>query len=265
MISALVRRGDEAGENTPMEGQNCEDLGEDCHLRAKKTGLRRNQICWPTDLGLLPSRTVRKLVSVFSVVFCYGNPSELIYTQVLSILILKVIALSKMVAGRKKKGREIFFKMTLLLFSRPIMSSSLQPHGLQDARPPCPSPSPEVCPSSCPLHRWCPPAISSCDTLFSFCPQCFPASGAFSMSWLFTSGDKNTGASSISPSDEYSGLISFNIDCLVSLQSKGLSGVFSSTTVQRHQFFGTLLYSPALTSVHEHWEDHSLDYTGLRR
>ena len=110
MTSALVRRGDEAGDNIPMEGQHCESLGEDCHLPAKKTGLRRNQICWPTDLGLLLSRTVRKLISVFSVVFCFGSSNELIYTQVLSILILKVIALSKMVAGRKKKGREIFKK-----------------------------------------------------------------------------------------------------------------------------------------------------------
>ena len=62
-------------------------------------------------------------------------------------------------------------------------------------RPPCPSPSPRVCPSSCPLHQWCHPAISSSDTLFSFCLQSFPASGTFPMSWLFTSGNPNTGVS----------------------------------------------------------------------
>ena len=71
----------------------------------------------------------------------------------------------------------------------------LCPHGLQHARPPCPSPSPEVCPSSCPLHRWCLPAISFSVALFSFCPQSFPASGTFPMSWQFALGDQNTGAS----------------------------------------------------------------------
>ena len=82
----------------------------------------------------------------------------------------------------------------LLLFSYPVMSDSLWPHGLQHTRPLCPSPSPEVCPSSCPLHRWCRPAISSFDALF-FCPQSFPASGTFPMSCLFASDDQNTGAS----------------------------------------------------------------------
>ena len=91
--------------------------------------------------------------------------------------------------------------MLLLLFCQPVMSNSLQPQGLEHTRPPCLSPSPEVCPSSHPLHWWCHPAISSSDALFfcpqcfSFCPQSFPASGSFLMSWLFTSGDKNTGAS----------------------------------------------------------------------
>ena len=68
------------------------------------------------------------------------------------------------------------------LFSRSVMSDSVRPHGLQHTRPLCPSPSPEVCPSSCPLHQWCHPAISSSDALFSFCPQSFPASGTFPMS-----------------------------------------------------------------------------------
>ena len=151
-----------------------------------------------------------------------------------------------------------------LLFSRPIVSDSLRPHGLQDARPPCPSPSPKVCPSSCPLHQWCHPAISSSDALF-FCPQSFPASGTFPMSWLFTSGDKNTGASSISPSSEYSGLISFKIDwfpcCPSDFQKSSpalqFEGINSLTLC--------LLYSPALTPVHDHWEDHSPDYTGRCR
>ena len=104
------------------------------------------------------------------------------------------------------------------------MSDSLQPHGLQHTRPPCPSPSPEVCPRSCPLHRWCHPAISSSDALFSFCPQSSPASGTFLMSHLFTSDDQNTGWSfsySISPSTEYSGLISLRIDWVDLLAVQG--------------------------------------------
>ena len=105
------------------------------------------------------------------------------------------------------------------------------------------------------------------DTLFSFCPQSFPASGTFPVSPLFTSDDQYTRVSA-SPSvlpmsiQGWSPLI---LTALTSLLSKGLSGVFSSTTVWRHQFFGTLpLYSPALTTVHDHWEDHSLDYMDLR-
>ena len=105
----------------------------------------------------------------------------------------------------------------LLLFSHPDMSDSLQPHGLQHSRPPCLSPSHRVWPSSYPLHQWCHPAISSSLALFSFCPQSFPASGTFSVSWLFTSGDQNTGASastSVLPLiflPEYSRLISLKM------------------------------------------------------
>ena len=100
------------------------------------------------------------------------------------------------------------YKGALLLFSYPVMSDSLWPHGLQHTRPPCPSPSPKVWPSSSLLHRWCHPAISSIDVFF-FCPQSFPASRSFPMSWLFISGDWSF---SISPSSEYSGLIFFKID-----------------------------------------------------
>ena len=76
-----------------------------------------------------------------------------------------------------------------------VVSDSLRPNGQQYTRPPCPSPSPGICPSSCSLHRWCLPAISSSDALFSFCPQSFPASGTFQMSHLLASDDQNTGAS----------------------------------------------------------------------
>ena len=130
----------------------------------------------------------------------------------------------------------------LLLFSCPVMSNSLQPHGLQYTRPPCPSPSSEVCPSSCPLHRWCYSAISSYDAFFSFSAQSFPASGTFPTSHLFASDDQNIGASasaSVLPVN-IQGWFSLELTGLISLISKGLLTVFSSITVWRHQFFGAL-------------------------
>ena len=89
------------------------------------------------------------------------------------------------------KGHLVLPNLGLLL-SYPVVSDSLRPHGLQHTRPLCPSPSSEVCPSSCPLHLWCHPAMSSSDTLLSFCPQSFPASGTFQ---LFASEDQNPGVS----------------------------------------------------------------------
>ena len=100
---------------------------------------------------------------------------------------------------------------------------TLWPHGLQHTRPSCPSPSPNVCPSSCPLHQLCHPTSSSSDALFSFCPQSYPASLSFPMSWLFASDNQNTGvsASASAPSREYSGLISLEIDWLDLLAVQG--------------------------------------------
>ena len=133
------------------------------------------------------------------------------------------------VSGISCTGRqEMPLPLLLLLFSHPVVSDSLWPHGLQHARSPCPSPSPGVCPSS--LHQWCHPAILSSNTLFSFCPQSFPVSGTFPMSHLLASGDQNTGASASAS------VLPVNIQGwyplrLTGLLSKGLSGVFSSTTV----------------------------------
>ena len=125
-------------------------------------------------------------------------------------------------------------------------------HGLQHARSPCPSPSPEVCPSSCPLHRWCDPAISSSDALFPFCPQSFPVSGTFPMSRLFTSDDQNTRALALVsvPTMSIQDLFPLRLTGLISLLSKGFLGVFSSTTVSKHQFFGALL--SLWSSSHNH-------------
>ena len=86
----------------------------------------------------------------------------------------------------------------LLMFGPLVLSDSLRPHGLQHTRPPCPSPSPKVCPSSRPLHQRCHPAIASFNTLFSFCPQSSPASGTFPVNRPFESGGQNTGASTLS-------------------------------------------------------------------
>ena len=90
---------------------------------------------------------------------------------------------------------EMILLSTVLLLSRSVMSNSLQPHGLQHARLPCPSPAPRVCLNSCPLSGWCHPTISSFATLFSFYLQFFPASESFLMSRLFASGGQSIGVS----------------------------------------------------------------------
>ena len=120
-----------------------------------------------------------------------------------------------------------------------VQSLTLQPHGLLNARLPCCSPSPEACSNSCPLSWWCHPTISSSVILFSYCLQSFPASGSFPMSQFFASGGQNTGVSasaSVVPrnSQDWSPL---GLTGLISMRSKGLSRVFSSTTVWKHQFF----------------------------
>ena len=124
-------------------------------------------------------------------------------------------------------------------FSRSVVSDSLQPHELQHARPPCPSPIPRVHSNSCASSRWCHPAISSSVIPFSSYPQSFPASGSFPTSQLFASGGQ-----SIRVSASTSALPTNTQDWSplgwtgwISLQSKGLSRVFSNTTVQKHKFF----------------------------
>ena len=128
-------------------------------------------------------------------------------------------------------------------FSHSVVSDSLRPHGLQHARPPCPTLTPGVYPNSCLLSRWCHPTISFSVFPFSSCLQSFPAPGSFQMSQLFTSGGQSIGVSASAS------VLPMNIqDWLplgwtgwISLQSKGLSRVFSNTTVQKQQFFCTQL------------------------
>ena len=131
----------------------------------------------------------------------------------------------------------------LLLFSRSVVSDSLWPHGLQHARLPCPSPSPQVCSDSCPLSQWCHPTISSFVVPFSSCLQSFPTSGSFPMSQLFASDGQSTGASALAS------VLPMNIEVwfplgltgLISLSSKVLKSLLqhhsSKASILRHSAF----------------------------
>ena len=137
-------------------------------------------------------------------------------------------------------------------FSHSVVSDSLRPHKSQHARLPYPSPASRVYSDSCPSSRWCHPAISSSVVPFSSCPQSLPASGSFPMSQLSASGEQ-----SIEVSSSTSVLLMNTQDWShlwwtgwISLQSKGLSGVFSNTTVQKHQFFSTQLSSQSNSHIH---------------
>ena len=144
--------------------------------------------------------------------------------------------------------------------SRSVVSDSLRPHESQHARPPCPSPTPGVHSDSRPLSPWYHPAISSSVVPFASCPQSLPASESFPMSQLFAWGGQSTGVSALASflpkkfqgwSSEWTGWIS--------LQSKGLSRVFSNTTVQKHQFFGAQPSSQSNSHIHMWYrKNHSL-------
>ena len=128
-------------------------------------------------------------------------------------------------------------------FSCSVVSDSLWPHGMQHARPPCPSPTPRACSNACSFSQWCHPTISSSVIPFSSCLQSFPASGSFQMSQFFTSGGQSIGVSasaSVLPVN-IQDWFPLGLTGWICVQSKGLSRVFSSTTVQKHQFFNIQL------------------------
>ena len=137
-------------------------------------------------------------------------------------------------------------------FSHSVESNSLWPHGLQHARLPCPSPTPRTYSNSCPLSWWCHPTISSSVVPFSSCPQSFPASGSLQMSQFFTSGGQSIGVSASAS------VLPMNIQDWfplgwtgwICLTFKGLSSVFSNTTVQKHQFFSTQLSLYSNSHIH---------------
>ena len=145
-------------------------------------------------------------------------------------------------------------------FSHSVMSDSLGPYGLQHTRPPCPSATPRVYSNACPSSWWYHPTISSSVVRY-FCLQSFPASGSFPMSHVFTLGGQNIGVSASAS------VLPMNIQdwsplewtCWISLQSKGLSRVFSNTTFKSINSSAlSFLYRPTLTSIHDHWKNHSL-------
>ena len=137
-------------------------------------------------------------------------------------------------------------------FSRSVASDSLQPHDSQHARPPCPSPTPGVHSNSRPLSQWCHSAISSSVIPFSSCSQSLPASGSFPMSQLFAWGGQSIGVSasaSVLPMNTQD-WFPLGWTGWIFLQSKGLERVFSSTTIQKHQFFGPQLSSQSNCHIH---------------
>ena len=150
-------------------------------------------------------------------------------------------------------------------FSWAVMYNSLQPHGLQDARIPCPSPTPGACSNSCPLSRWCHPTISSSVVPFSSCPPSLPASGSFPMSQFLTSGGQSIGASASVLPMNVQGWFPLGLTGWISLQSKGLSRVFSNPQFKSINSSAlSVLYSPTLTSTHDHWSTIALTRRTLK-
>ena len=153
------------------------------------------------------------------------------------------------------------FILKSVQFSHSVMSDSLWPHRLQNARLPCLSPTPRAGSNSCPSSQWCHPTISSSVIPFSF-HQSFPASGSFPMSQFFASGGQSIGApasASVLPMS-IQDWFPLGWTGWISLQSKGLSRVFSNTAVQKHRSLALIfLYSSSLTSIHDHWKNYSFD------
>ena len=172
------------------------------------------QICWHIALNILYSYPMHLLIRILIPVNSYSNVLSLISYHLFS---------------------------SVSQFSCSVLFNSLQPHGLQHARPPCPSPTPRVYSNSCPLSQWCHPTVSSSIVPFSSCLQSFPASGSFPMSQFFASGGQSIGVSastSVLPMN-IQDWFPLGLTDWISLQSKGLSRVLSNTTVQKHQFFST--------------------------
>ena len=184
-----------------------------------------------------------------------------------SIFFFKYLLLSQLfhcLPSPSSRGSSVplhFLPSSSVQFSHLVMSDSLRPHESQHTRPPCPSPTPRVHSNSHPSSWWCHPAISSSVIPFSSCPQSLPASESFQMNQLFTWGGQSIGVSALASvfpmnTQDWSPL---GWTGWISSQSKGLSRVFSNTTVQKFSSAFSFLYSPMLTSIHDHWKIHGLD------
>ena len=172
-----------------------------------------------------------------------------------------IVKLKNKIKEKKKKSKILYKNVFLVIyvaqfssvqFSCSVVSDSLQPHESQHARPPCPSPTAGVHSDSRPSSQWYHPAISSSVVPFSSCPQSLPVSESFPMSQLFTWGGQSTGVSALTPflPKKSQGWSPLEWTGWISLQSKGLSRVFSNTTVQKHQFFSTQLSSQSNSHIH---------------
>ena len=155
------------------------------------------------------------------------------------------------------------FPVLSVQFSSSVMSDSLQPHGLQHARPPCPSSTPRIYSNSCPLSLWCHPTISSSVIPFSSCPQSFPASGSFLTSWLFASSGPSIGASasaSVLPMD-IQDWFTLGWTGWISLQSKGRT---LKSLIEHHSSKASILLCSAYFMVqhshpYDYWKNHRFD------
>ena len=151
----------------------------------------------------------------------------------------------------QNRSANLYYKLSVIV-TQLLSYVQLWPHGLQHARLPCPSPSPRVCSNSCPLSLWCHPVISSSVTPFFSCPQSFPASGSFPVSHLFTSDGQSMGASASASAlpRNIQGWFPLGLTGLISLLSKWLLRVFSSTTIQKYQFFDTQPFLWSNSHIH---------------
>ena len=181
------------------------------------------------------------------------------------ICILRVRMLTPLIEGSnefKNEDRKISLVDIIVQFSHSVVSNSLWPHELQHARPPFPSPTPKVHPNPCPLSQWCYQTISSSLVPFSSCLQSFPTSRSFPMSQFFASGGQSIGvwaSTSVLPMNIQS-WFPLGLTGWISLLSKGLSRVFSNTTVQIiNSLVLSFLYSATLTSIQDYWKNHSFD------
>ena len=219
-----------------------------CH---KYTTLREKQVWTSKPLWCQPMKFILK-----------GNGMSFHVLEYHSKVFMRTLMTTrKWVSGLQRAKKDA---ISSVQFSCSVLSDSLWPHGLQHARLPCPSSTPRACSNSCPLSWWHHPIISSSVVPFSSCLQSFPESGSFQMSQFFASGNQNIGASASASASvlpvNIQDWFPLGLTGLISLQSKGLSRVFSNITVQNNQFFTAQLSLYSNSHIHT-WllEKHSFD------